>query len=130
MRGQGSIYLRGETYWIRYSWHGKEHRESAKTSDKAKAERMLLTRLKAIEKPRSSKERRYTLADMLERIEIRYTKKENRSFKNVSYCWPHIENGFQFRRVVDIDNDAVENYQAARLKAGAEPPRSTVKWLT
>jgi hypothetical protein len=121
LRGQGSIYLRGETYWIRYSWHGKEHRESAKTGAKAKAERLLLARLKATEKPRSSKERRYTLADMLEKIEIRYTKKGNRSFKNVSYCWPHIEAGFQFHRVVDIDSDAIEEYQAARLKPDAKP---------
>ena len=29
--------------------------------------------------------------------------------------------GFPFRRVVDIDQDAIENYQAARLKAGAAP---------
>jgi len=121
MRGQGSIYLRGKTYWIRYSWNGMEHRESAKTSDQATAERLLLKRLKSAEKPRSARERRYSLADMLDRIRLRYAKKENRSFKNVEYCWPHIEAGFAFHRATDIDNDAIEKYQAARREAGAKP---------
>ena len=35
---------------------------------------------------------------------------------NVKYCWPHIEAGFDSHRVVDIDKDAIEKYQAARLK--------------
>jgi integrase len=72
-------------------------------------------------KPRTSRERRYTLDDMLSEIGREYTRKQNRSFKNVSYCWPYIETGFQFHRVVDIDKDAIKNYQAARLRAGAAP---------
>jgi integrase len=122
MRGQGGVFLRGKTWWIRHSWHGKEYRESAETGDKGKAEKLLLERLKSMnKKPRSSRERRYTLDDMRSRIELEYTRKQNRSFKNVCYCWPHIEEGFQFHRVVDIDKDAIEKYQAARLKAGAKP---------
>jgi integrase len=58
---------------------------------------------------------------MLAKIELHYLKKQNRSFKNVKYCWPSIEAGFPFRRVVDIDKDAIEQYQTARLKAGAAP---------
>jgi integrase len=121
MRGQGSIYLRGQTYWVRYSWHGKEFRESAKTSDEKKAAKFLQRRLKAVGTPQfiEAKDQRYTLADMLDKIELRYSKKQNRSFKNVSYCWPHIEDGFPFHRVVDIDKDAIERYQTTRTKAGA-----------
>jgi hypothetical protein len=51
MRVQGSICLRGKTYWIRYSWHGKEYRESAKTGDEKKAQRTLQQRLKAVGTP-------------------------------------------------------------------------------
>jgi integrase len=123
MRGNGSIYLRGQTYWIRYSWHGKEYRESAQTGDEKKAAKALQRRLKAVGTPMfiEPKEQRYALDDMLEKIELHYSKKQNRSFKNVKYCWPHIEGGFPFHRVVDIDKDAIEKYQAARLKAGAAP---------
>ena len=123
MRGQGSIYLRGKTYWIRYSWHGKEYRESAKTGDGKKAAKFLQRRLKAVGTPLfvDAKEQRYTLDDMLAKIELHYVKKQNRSFKNVKYSWPLIAAGFPFRRVVDIDKDAIEQYQIARLKAGAAP---------
>jgi integrase len=123
MSGQGSIYLRGKTYWIRFSWHGKEYRESAETGDEKKARKLLQARIKAVGTPKfvEPKDQRYTLADMLDKIKLHYAKKGNRSFKNVSYCWPHIENGFPFQRVVDIDKDAIERYQAARTKAGAAP---------
>ncbi len=39
MRGQGSIYLRGEIYWLRFSWQGTEYRKSTKTSDLDEAKR-------------------------------------------------------------------------------------------
>src|SRR5258707_1174416 len=44
MRGQGKVYLRGETWWIRYYCKGIEHRESAKTSDERAARRILKDR--------------------------------------------------------------------------------------
>ena len=34
-----------------------------------------------------AKEQRYTLDDMLAKIELHYVKKQNRSFKNVKYSW-------------------------------------------
>ena len=121
MRGQGSIYLRGKTYWIRYSWHGKEFRESAKTGDEKKAAKFLQGRLKTVGTPKhvELKDQRYTLDDMLDRIRLRYQKKGQRSFINVQYCWPNIEAGFPFHRVVDIDKDAIEGYQTKRLEAAA-----------
>ncbi len=123
MRGQGSIYLRGETYWLRYSWRGKEYRESAETGDEKKARKRLLKRIKALGTSKfiEPKDQRYTLDDMIGKIELHYMKKEHRSFKNVQYSWPYLEAGFPFHRVVDIDKDAVERYQAARRKAGAAP---------
>jgi integrase len=123
MRGQGSIYLRGKTYWIRYSWRGKEYRESAGTDNKAKAEKFLLARLKTVGTPGhvEQRERRYTLQDMLAKIELHYQKKGQRSFKNVKFCWPHIEAGFQFHRAVDIGKDVIEKYQTARLGEKAQP---------
>jgi integrase len=123
VRGQGSVYLRGTIYWIRYSWHGKEFRESAETTDENKARKMLLRRIREVAKPNfiEPRERRHTLDDMLEKIKLHYIKKQNRSFKNVEYCFPHIRNGFPFHRVADIDKDAIERYQVARLEAAAAP---------
>jgi hypothetical protein len=123
MRGQGSVYLRGKTYWIRYSWHGKEFRESAETDSESKAGKLLLKRIKAVGTPKfiEPKDQRYTLDDMLEKIRGRYIKKGQCSFINVQYCWPHIEAGFPFHRASDIDKDKIEAYQTKRLEAGAAP---------
>ena len=123
MKGQGSVYLRGKTYWIRYAWRGKEYRESAETDNEEKAGKLLLKRLKAVGTPKfvEPKDQRYTLDDMLEKIRARYLKKQQRSFKNVEYCWPHLEAGFPFHRVADIDKDKIEAYQTKRLEAGAAP---------
>jgi integrase len=123
MRGQGSIYLRGKTFWIRYAWRGKEYRESAHTDNETKARKLLLKRIKAVGTPMfvEPKDQRYTLDDLLEKIRGRYLKKGQRSFVNLQYCWPNIEAGFPFHRVVDIDKDAIESYQTKRLDAGAAP---------
>src|SRR5262245_8672102 len=123
MRGQGSIFLRGKTYWIRYAWRGKEYRESAETDSEAQARKLLLKRIRTVGTPKfiEPKDQRYGLDDTLEKIRLRYQKKGQRSFINVEYCWPHIQAGFPFHRVADIDKDAFETYQTRRLEAGAAP---------
>ena len=45
MAGTGRIYQRGHHYYIAYRWDGREYRESARSSDRAVAERLLAQRL-------------------------------------------------------------------------------------
>ena len=45
MAGTGRIYRRGLIYYIAYRWDGREYRESARSSDRAAAARLLATRL-------------------------------------------------------------------------------------
>src|SRR5262245_3271764 len=123
MKGQGSIYLRGKTWWIRYSWRGKEYRESAETDSEAKANKLLLARLRTVgtSKHVAPRDQRYTLDDMLEKISLRFQKRGLRSFDKVQCAWSHVEEDFRFHRAVDIDKDAIENYQTQRLASGAKP---------
>ena len=58
---------------------------------------------------------------MLEKIRLRYQKKGLRSLNKVECAWSHIEESFGFHRAVDIDKDAIENYQTKRLESGARP---------
>ena len=44
-RGDGEVYLRGDTLWICYYHRGIRHRESAHTDDPRKARRLLRERL-------------------------------------------------------------------------------------
>lgn len=121
MRGDGNIYLRGNVYWIFYSFRGQMYRESAHTSDEKTARKLLKQRQKQVERPGfvGPKEDRWTLADMKQRIEADYDRKQNRSIKTVDYCFKHLEESFQFRRVIDITTPAVHDYAKKRLQAGA-----------
>src|SRR5262245_914859 len=99
MRGQGSIYLRGNNYWIRYYWHGKEYLESAETDSESQARKLLIAKLRTggTSKNVEAKDQRYTLDDMLEKIKLRYQKRAQRSFINVERVWKEIdaEDGFR-----------------------------------
>ncbi len=121
MRGDGCIYPRGNVLWIAYSFRGKMFRESAHTSDEKIARKVLRQRLKQVERPGfvGPKEDKWTIADMKARIDADYERKENRSLKTVEYCFKHIEEAFQFRRVVDIATPVVQKYTKKRLLAGA-----------
>lgn len=121
MRGDGSIYQRGNVWWIAYSFRGKSYRESAHTKNQIEASKFLKKRLKQVERPNfvGSKEDKWTLADMKTRIDASYERKENRSLETFHYCFAHLEDAFQFRRVVDISTAAVAKYVNERLKAGA-----------
>ena len=46
MAGMGRIYRRGHIYYIAYRWDGREYRESARSSQRGVAERLLATRLR------------------------------------------------------------------------------------
>jgi integrase len=121
MRGDGSIYWRGNVAWIAYSFRGQMFRESAHTSDEKVARKLLKQRLKQVERPNfvGPKEDKWILADMKARIDADYERKENRSLKTVEYCFKHLEDAFQFVRVIDISTGRVEKYVKGRLQAGA-----------
>ena len=74
MRGDGTIFSRGNVLWIAYSFRGKSYRESTHTGDEKAARKLLKQRLKQVERPGfvGTKEDRWTLADMKARIEASY----------------------------------------------------------
>ena len=45
-RGTGGLYLRGVTWWIRYSHRGQEFRESSESSSETIARKLLNARIK------------------------------------------------------------------------------------
>ncbi len=46
MASSGRIYQRGDIYYVAYRWDGREYRESARSSDRAVAERLLAQRVR------------------------------------------------------------------------------------
>ena len=76
MRGDGRIFKRGETWWMSFYVDGREHRESCKTTDEAKATKTLRAKLKEIHaheldptKPfLGQRDRKRTVADLLDSL--------------------------------------------------------------
>jgi site-specific recombinase XerD len=82
MRGNGRVYLRGKTWWIRYYHKGSEIRESAKTSDERAARRQLKARLddlavdrKGLQKFTTPEMRKFTVHDLLEALRADYVQR-------------------------------------------------------
>jgi len=125
-RGQGRVYLRGTTWWISYSKRGHEFRESAHTTDGAKADKFLSRRLKEREKPTfvGPKEEKLTLDDLEAKILADYRKHNRRSACNVTHCLKRVRKYFAFDSLVDITTPRIDLYQQARLSEKAA--RATV----
>jgi hypothetical protein len=67
MRGLGSIYQRGEVWWVRYHDGGREYRESSRSVERDDAVRLLRHRLAALNTGRPggpSEEERLTFEDL------------------------------------------------------------------
>jgi hypothetical protein len=82
MRKQGGVYLRGDTFWIRYSHKGVKIRESAETADQAVATRKLKSRLddlavyrKGFQKFTTPDMRKSLVHDLLEALKADFTRR-------------------------------------------------------
>src|SRR6266571_5147329 len=77
-RGEGSVYKRGNTYWIRFWRRGAEHRESSYSTEEADAMKLLNRRMKEIWAERqglqafSSRAERIYVDELLDELEKDY----------------------------------------------------------
>ena len=123
MRGDGSVFLRGRIWWIAYSFRGKLYQESSKSADERQARKLLRARLGKVDKPNfvdPAKELRLTIRNMKQQLEMDYERKQNKSLKTLKYCFAHVEDFFEFHRVVDITEPEIDKFIETRLRAGAE----------
>ena len=120
-----AIYRRGEVYWYKFRFAGREIRESAKTKLKTLAK-------KAEEKRRRELEEGYN--DLLDHRDARVQKLSvvaesylndyvlrHRSEQFARYAIGHLTRHLGDRLVVDISDKTVKTYQNTRLKEAAAP---------
>ena len=79
MRGMGRVYKRGPVWWIYYCKRNHVFRESASTTDEAKARKFLSQRLKEREKPtfvapNSAKSSRHTKPLSIQQVNMSATR--------------------------------------------------------
>jgi len=113
-----TFYLRGKIWGIVYSVRGKQYAESAKPSNKRDAEKLLRLRLRKVSSERRfvnpAQEERYVIGDLKKQLVESYERKQNRSTNKMLSCMAHVEEAFQFLRLVDIDTERIHEYSAAK----------------
>lgn len=128
MRGDGSTFLRGQVWWVAYWFRGRQYQESSKSTDEKVAKKLLRQRLREIHSKRRlvnpAREQRYTIHDLKNALVSDYKRKNNRSTDTMEHCFKHLQNAFEFVRLIDIDAEKVTAYRDKRLTSGAA--RSTI----
>src|SRR2546423_14455507 len=92
MRGFGTIYQRGATFWIQYAARGVVSRESSNSTERSKAGKLLKLRLAESKKGRvlGPVAEKVTRADTRAALIADYHKKGNRSLVTAQYFADHL----------------------------------------
>ncbi len=126
MRGLGSIYQRGQVWWVRYQHGGREYRESSRSVDRDDAVRLLRHRLGGLNtgKPGGpSEEERLTFEDLA----VDYLQdREVRGAAGACLQWSksrvaNLKTFFGSVRAVEITTHRMREYARKRLALGAAP---------
>jgi integrase len=125
-RGFGRLYLRGEIVWVEYWRRGGQHRESTGQRGRAgrrAAERLLKKRWQEIGRGRfvGTSEARVLLTDLLDAVKVDYELNGRRSGWTLAYRLEPLRQAFAGERAVDVTEDRIVRYTAARLAEGYAP---------
>jgi integrase len=121
-RGDGTVYLRGPTWWIQYSYRGKVKRESSGSQTENVAVKLLRRRLGEASRGRiiGPVAEKVTLGDMKEALLTDYRLRGNRSVVTAQYCARSLVAYFDEKTLaLDITSDRIASYVEARQKEGA-----------
>jgi len=117
-----AIFLRGDTYWIRYSHQGQQKRESTGTKDYQEAERYYKRRLgeMATGKYAGLAVERIRFAELTEALIEDYILNEKRSLPETKMrLKKHLLPAFGKIRAAEFGTAHLKRYVAGRLKSGA-----------
>jgi len=117
------------TWRISYYLHGKRHKESVHSTNRADAVRLLKQRIADVQagKPVGPQVERTTLADLLEMVEADYKANGRRSLERMLFASSHLRNFLDDEhKVREITSDTLTSYAAQRLEEKAKP--STVNY--
>lgn len=118
--GTGSVYRRGNVWWIDYSFRGKRHRESSGSTKKKDATALLRKRMKEMgEGGPMVDEEKLTIEDLKEAIVTDYEVNGKKSLPRMKRAFQHVQDYFTDWRAVDITTGRVKRYIVARQDEGA-----------
>jgi site-specific recombinase XerD len=116
----GSIYKRGNIYWIKYYRNGKPYRESTKSKKEADAKRLLKKREGEIsdDKLPGIYFDRIRFDELAEDLIRDYRLNGRKSIDRVKQAVVHLRGTFQDERITDITTLQIEKYVEKRLDEG------------
>ena len=117
----GSIYRRGNTYWIQYYRNGKPYRESTKSKKESDAKRLLKKREGEISEGKlpGIYFDRVRFDELAEDLLRDYRINQKKSLERVQISLNHLEGDFQGLRVTQITSTSIDKYVDNRLTEGA-----------
>lgn len=126
LRGDGRVFARGGNWWIAFYVDGREQRESAKTTDRERAEKYLRGRLKEvhaheidISKPFVTRhDKLRSIADLMDALKIDFEIREKNSRQNLSNI-ARVRADFGICRAASLTAEQVDRYIEGRLREGA-----------
>jgi integrase len=119
----GGLRKRGEVWWIRYNRNGRRYEESARSSRKADAVRLLQLREGDVAKgvPVTPALHRTTFDEAVQDVINDYKANGKRTVEHVARRWTlHLQPAFGGRRLGAITTPDLRAYITARQKAGAK----------
>lgn len=120
-RGDGSIFLRGNTYWIKYYRNGKPYRESCGSEKESDARKHLKKRLGEIAVGRfiGPEAERVTIRQLAKDYENDYRVNGKKSLDKAERVLKHVLAFFGDYKAHQIHTDKVNAYISFRLGEGA-----------
>jgi integrase len=121
-----SVYKRGDTWWYEFIFAGRRVQKSAKTTNKTLAKTAEKNYRKELEEGHAGvdqqrKDRVRTIADVGAAFLRDYRVKKPKSGTFVDYAIRHLSEHLGSRMLVEIDRQAISDYQTARLEQKAAP---------
>ena len=121
--GKGTIYRRGNVWWIQYFRKGKLYSESSKSRDKAEAQRLLHQRLGEIATDRFQglASRGITISQLCDLVIEDYKFKKRRTVKDVEWrTEKHLRGDVGAIKAADFGSAQIKKYISGRRAEGAE----------
>jgi integrase len=117
----GMIYLRGHTWWVKYSRDGKYYRESAKTRKKTEAKKLLMLREGQIVEGtfQGLRLEKITFDDLKEDFINDYKLNGKRSLGRAEISVKHLDKYFKGDKVINITTSKVQKYILKRREEKA-----------
>ena len=117
----GSIYKRGEIYWIKYSRSGKSYRESSGSGTKMVAANLLKQREGDIAQGKTPGIHfdRVKFDELAQDFLADYRINQRKSLERAEISLKHLEKMFQGSRVTGITTTSIKSYIEQRIEENA-----------